>query len=241
MPAPLRVKRYQAHDLNFEELACRAQHDLDQWPFDWQLEAAAAVMEGYDVVLDVGTGCGKTLCFLLLLLQNEQDIRLVISPLMALMIDQAEHASLSSVAVCSEVIAKVGRDRLFKVYNLQFLSTPLCVMKFADESKADLRFVVPHGATLANDIPTQLIYCNDRTTTEDIVDKLRGWLPSHIPWSCIAFYHAKIGTKHKCQIEEKLRSDAVSMGCDMQNIQRVILWGLPPSFCALVQWAGCAA
>ncbi|KAG1782280.1 thiamine diphosphate-binding protein [Suillus placidus] len=63
MPTPSRVKRYQAHDLNLEELACRAQHDLDQRPFDWQLEVAAAVMEGYDVVLDVGTGCGKTLCF----------------------------------------------------------------------------------------------------------------------------------------------------------------------------------
>ncbi|KAG1882049.1 P-loop containing nucleoside triphosphate hydrolase protein, partial [Suillus tomentosus] len=124
------------------------------------------------------------------------------------------------------------------------------VMKFADESKADLRFVVPHGATLANDIPTQLIYCNDRTTTEDIIDKLRGWLPSDIPRSCIAFYHAKIGTKRKRQIEEELQSgeirivsctDAVGMGCDMRNIQRVILWGLPPSFCALVQQAGRAA
>lgn len=30
-------------------------------------------------------------------------------------------------------------------------------------------------------------------------------------------------------------------GCDMRNIQRVILWGLPPSFCTLVQRAGRAA
>ncbi|KIK36561.1 hypothetical protein CY34DRAFT_62828, partial [Suillus luteus UH-Slu-Lm8-n1] len=60
----------------------------DQWPFDWQLKAAAAVMEGYNVVLDAGTGCRKTLCFSLSLLQNEQDIRLLISPLTALIINQ---------------------------------------------------------------------------------------------------------------------------------------------------------
>ncbi|KAG1812823.1 uncharacterized protein BJ212DRAFT_1368332 [Suillus subaureus] len=88
MLAPSRVKRYQAHDLNLEGLARRAQRSLDQRPFDWQLEAAAAVMEVYDVVLDIVTGCAKTLCFSLPLLQNEQDIGLVISPLTALMIDQ---------------------------------------------------------------------------------------------------------------------------------------------------------
>ena len=27
----------------------------------------------------------------------------------------------------------------------------------------------------------------------------------------------------------------------MRNISRIVLWGLPPSFCALVQHAGCAA
>jgi len=30
-------------------------------------------------------------------------------------------------------------------------------------------------------------------------------------------------------------------GCDMRNIKRVVLWELPPSFCALVQRAGRAA
>jgi superfamily II DNA helicase RecQ len=30
-------------------------------------------------------------------------------------------------------------------------------------------------------------------------------------------------------------------GCDLRNIIRIILWGLPPTFCALVQRAGRAA
>ena len=33
----------------------------------------------------------------------------------------------------------------------------------------------------------------------------------------------------------------LTKGCDMRNISRVVLWGLPPSFCALVQCAGHAA
>jgi superfamily II DNA helicase RecQ len=47
------------------------------------------------VVLDVGTGSGKTLCFSLPLL-NEKDISITVSPLTALMIDQVS-ASQSSV------------------------------------------------------------------------------------------------------------------------------------------------
>ncbi len=33
----------------------------------------------------------------------------------------------------------------------------------------------------------------------------------------------------------------LAKGCDMRNIKRVVLWELPPSFCALVQRAGRAA
>ncbi|KLO10217.1 hypothetical protein SCHPADRAFT_802334, partial [Schizopora paradoxa] len=58
-------------------------------PFTWQLEAANAILQGKDVVVDVGTGSGKTLCFSLPLLVNDTDIALIISPLSALMIDQA--------------------------------------------------------------------------------------------------------------------------------------------------------
>ncbi|KDQ57975.1 hypothetical protein JAAARDRAFT_112037, partial [Jaapia argillacea MUCL 33604] len=57
-------------------------------PFTWQVEAAAAVLRGEDVIVDVGTGCGKTLCFTLPLLLHKQDTSLVVSPLSALMIDQ---------------------------------------------------------------------------------------------------------------------------------------------------------
>ena len=43
---------------------------------------------GRDIVLDIGTGSGKTLCFTLPLPLNNSDVALTVSPLTALMIDQ---------------------------------------------------------------------------------------------------------------------------------------------------------
>ena len=96
-----------------------------------------------------------------------------------------------------------------------------------------------------------------------------GVIGDHAKHDCVVFYHAKVGEARKRELEEKLRqgrvrilvcTDAVGMvssrykmgqgtyclmlvlqGCDMRNIKRVVLWGLPPSFCALVQCAGRAA
>ncbi|KAG2111943.1 P-loop containing nucleoside triphosphate hydrolase protein [Suillus discolor] len=68
------------------------------------------------------------------------------------------------------------------------------------------------------------------------------WLPQDITQFCIAFYHATIDyTVQDGFIRILVCTDAVRMGCDMRNIERVILWGMPPSFCALVQRAGRAA
>ena len=36
-------------------------------------------------------------------------------------------------------------------------------------------------------------------------------------------------------------SDLLYEGCDLRNIDQVILWGIPPTFCALVQGIGRAA
>ncbi|KAG1883825.1 hypothetical protein F4604DRAFT_1513081, partial [Suillus subluteus] len=66
-----------------------AKEILNCKPFAWQLEAAVAILEGNDVVLDVGTGSGKTICFSLPLLVDEtESIAVVVSPLTALTIDQ---------------------------------------------------------------------------------------------------------------------------------------------------------
>ena len=79
-------------------------------------------------------------------------------------------------------------------------------MCHSDESKADLRFLIPKGASTPEDIEISLVYCNQRITCEDAVDRLRQWARDEgIPESCIAFYHAKIGAKRKRELEELLR------------------------------------
>lgn len=83
------------------------------------------------------------------------------------------------------------------------------VMKHPDNTKGDLRFTIPDGATTATDIPIQLIYCNSRTVTEDVADAIRDFLPTSIPRDCVAFYHAKIGRQQKRDLEEKLRKGEV--------------------------------
>ena len=83
-------------------------------------------------------------------------------------------------------------------------------MKHAEKSKADLRFLIPVGATKPKDIDITLVYCNQRIKCEDSVDNLRFWAKeSGIPESCIAFYHARIGEKRKRELEEKLRTGEI--------------------------------
>ncbi|PPQ87259.1 hypothetical protein CVT24_003287, partial [Panaeolus cyanescens] len=86
--------QYTATELDPAKISDIALAVLGKKPFDWQLEACIGVLTGNDVILDVGTGCGKSLCFQLPLLMSKTDIALTISPLTALMIDQASHCKV---------------------------------------------------------------------------------------------------------------------------------------------------
>ena len=83
-----KVRIFNAGEVNIEILAERALAVLRRRPFPWQLETAEAILRGEDVIIDVGTGSGKTLCFALPLLTNETDMVIVVSLLTALMVDQ---------------------------------------------------------------------------------------------------------------------------------------------------------
>jgi ATP-dependent helicase YprA (DUF1998 family) len=88
------VRKYKAEEINIDLLFRRAHEILCGKPFKYQLEIAAAVLQGEDVIIDVGTGCGKTLCFTLPLLLSVEDISMIISLLSALMTDQANFFSV---------------------------------------------------------------------------------------------------------------------------------------------------
>jgi len=88
MPVQSKVKQYLDEELDLKMISDRSYQTFGVHPFRWQLEAAAAILCGRDVVLDVRTGSGKTLCFSLPLFLNEKNISITVSPLTALMIDQ---------------------------------------------------------------------------------------------------------------------------------------------------------
>ena len=87
MVSPSKVHKYNPGEIDLDELSIKAEALL-QKTFKWQLTIADIVLQGEDVIVDVGTGCGKTLVFSLLLLKDGHDIIPIISPLTALMIEQ---------------------------------------------------------------------------------------------------------------------------------------------------------
>jgi ATP-dependent helicase YprA (DUF1998 family) len=94
-PLQQSVRIYKAEELNFETLAAHTKSVLKQIAFSWQLEIGAAVLCGEDIIVDVGTGGGKSLAFSTSLVLHETDIALRVTPLTALMIDQVRMACLA--------------------------------------------------------------------------------------------------------------------------------------------------
>jgi superfamily II DNA helicase RecQ len=88
MPDLSTVRKYKPEEVDLNVLAGKASQVYGKQPFKWQLDIATAILCGEDVIVDVGTGSGKTLCFSLPLLLDEKDINLTVSPLTALMVDQ---------------------------------------------------------------------------------------------------------------------------------------------------------
>ena len=87
-PLQTSVQIYKPEELDHEGLATRTKTILGKVAFAWQLEIGAVAMCGEDVIVDVGTGCGKSLGFSIPLFLHETDIALRVTPLTALMVDQ---------------------------------------------------------------------------------------------------------------------------------------------------------
>jgi superfamily II DNA helicase RecQ len=82
------VRIYKKEELDYEALTARTKAILGQVAFGWQMEIGAAALCGEDIIVDVGTGCGKSLPFSIPLVLHETDVALRVTPLTALMIDQ---------------------------------------------------------------------------------------------------------------------------------------------------------
>lgn len=87
-PQPTPPLQYlEAVDLDELSRLCIKKFGLE--PRRFQLECARATLMGRDCVINIPTGGGKTLAFFLALLLMPDGIVLVVSPLTALMLDQA--------------------------------------------------------------------------------------------------------------------------------------------------------
>ena len=79
------------------------------------------------------------------------------------------------------------------------------VMKHSNESKGDLWFLIPPEAKQPDQVPVTLVYCNQRSTTENAADHSRDWAEEQgLPTDSVAFYHSLVGNKRKQEIEELL-------------------------------------
>jgi hypothetical protein len=131
------LKPYKAEDIDLEHLSSLAEAKLGIKPFEFQLEIAAAILRGEDVIADIGTGGGKTLCFILPILLSEHDLTIIVSPLNALMIDQvcpianprfykvliyvqAKTSKVPTIAVCGETLGELGSENVYMVRNYHF-------------------------------------------------------------------------------------------------------------------------
>ena len=56
-----KIRRYKPEEIDVEKLVEKADQIFHKRPFEWQLDVPRAVLCGEDVVVDVGTGSGKTL------------------------------------------------------------------------------------------------------------------------------------------------------------------------------------
>ena len=83
-------------------------------PYDWQLDAAEALILGLDCIVVAGTGAGKTIPFALpLFVHDSQDkLVLIISPLNALEMDQVRFslAVLAFYSIFTNIFFRRPRD-----------------------------------------------------------------------------------------------------------------------------------
>lgn len=128
--------------------------------------------------------------------------------------------------VCSKLQLSKDAHRVSLTNDRRNVSLSVHQMKHSEESKADLRYLIPDGAVYPSEVPQTIIYCNQRLTCEDAADRAREWAEDagmiSVPKEWIVFYHAKLGAARKREIEEMIRdgrarlvfcTDALGMVC----------------------------
>ncbi|KII91475.1 hypothetical protein PLICRDRAFT_696510 [Plicaturopsis crispa FD-325 SS-3] len=121
------------------------------------------------------------------------------------------------------------------------------IMQHPEADCADLLALMPRDPTGPTDFPQTLIYADSRKRVENIESFYRRHAPDTIPPSSFEFYHRYIDEDRKLFIQDSIADGnlrcvsatiALGMGQDFRNIKRVGIWGVPKTFCSLVQELG---
>lgn len=107
--------------IDIEKLLKKVEHEFTSrqgsQPYDWQMKVTEAMLVKLDSIVIAGTGSGKTMPFMMVLLADPEKKALIISPLKILQEDQVarfKKFNISAVAVNGDTwcdkLAKVGQN-----------------------------------------------------------------------------------------------------------------------------------
>ncbi|KAF6755179.1 P-loop containing nucleoside triphosphate hydrolase protein [Ephemerocybe angulata] len=156
-------------------------------PYAWQLDVAEALLLGLNCVVIAGTGCGKTIPFMLPLLNDRSKKAVIISPLKVLQEDQASRfraVGITAAAVngdtwSSKMLKKLKDGR----YQAILTSPEMCLQH--PTFRAFLS-----DAVISNDVVMIVVdeaHCisqwgGDFRKAYATLDKLRAFFPTHVPF-----------------------------------------------------------
>ncbi|KZV97862.1 P-loop containing nucleoside triphosphate hydrolase protein, partial [Exidia glandulosa HHB12029] len=119
-------------------------------------------------------------------------------------------------------------------------------MKGAAQSVDEVDFMVPEGITKPEDLEQQLLFCNERGQTHVLAHRLMQRLPEHLRHT-VEIYHSlrtvrqRAWTMYRFERGETriiVCSEAIAMGCDFQNVTRVVQFMITDSLTTWIQRGG---
>ena len=108
--------------------------------YDWQMDAAASVILGYDVTVIATTSDGKSFCYQLIAMLEAERTLLVVCPLIALMVEQVLKNAALGIKACHLNAAELrAKPRLLEGVSRGLYQVVLVCLEFMDPK--DKRFI----------------------------------------------------------------------------------------------------
>lgn len=92
-------------ELSYANIRTKVEEKFQKRPCRWQCQVAQSVLQGKDVIIDVGTGMGKTLAFFIPILFRPKKVQIIVTALNVLgkqNVEQLEKAGISAISISSD-------------------------------------------------------------------------------------------------------------------------------------------